>query len=114
MLRKAASGENAKSLNMSRKGNAPNSTNCLHSAVGGCEDNRVTSPELKQLLLLGTEHSVCSFPYGHTPYVVFRESFLLFPLGAFIVFTPKLKLFFSKTGLREIILSSTFGKAVLK
>lgn len=71
MLRETAIGENAKSLNTSRKGNDHNTTNCLPSAVGGCRDNHVMSPELKQLLLLCTECSVCSFPYRYTSYVVF-------------------------------------------
>lgn len=81
------------SLNMSRKGNSHNTTNCLHSAEGGCQDSHIMSPKLKQLLLLCTEHSVFFPPYGNTSCVVFWESLFLFPLDAFIVYPPKLKLF---------------------
>lgn len=102
------------SLNISRKGDVHDVTNCLHSAAGGCPGNHVTNPQLKQLLCLCTEHSVCSFPYGHTSHVVFWEFLLLFPLDAFIVFVPKLKLLFNKTWRGEIILVSIFGKDILK
>lgn len=77
-LRKTASGENAKSLNTSRKGNTHSTANCLHSAVGSCQDSHVMNPKLKQLLLLYTEYFVCSFLCRNTPLVVFREILLLY------------------------------------
>ena len=114
MLRKQPVGENAKSLNMSRKENVQSTTNCLHSTVRGCQDSHVMRPKLKQLQPLVHRTFCVLYSLWKLFPVVFRESLLLFPLDAFTVFTPKLKLFFSKTQLRGVILSAVYRKEILE